>query len=82
MEFKVLDENGNSVECELLYTFKDPKSGINYILYTDGTKNENDELEVYASRYELVNDNYVLKSIESDSEWDMVDEVLGEFLNK
>lgn len=82
MDFKVLDENGQIVECEMLYTFKDPNSNIDYILYTDGTKDEYDSLEVYASRYEIMNGEYVLTAIENDSEWDLIDEVLAEFLEK
>ena len=81
MDFKVIDDNGKTVNCELLYTFKDSKSNINYMLYTDGTLDDNNNLEVYASRYELIDDNYVIKPIENDSEWDLVDEVLEEFLN-
>lgn len=80
MDFKVIDDNGKIVECEILYTFTDPGSNINYILYTDNTMDEDDKMEVYASRYELVDDSYVLKAIENDQEWDLVDEVLAEFL--
>lgn len=80
MDFKILDENGKVVECEMLYTFTDSNSNINYILYTDNTMDDDGKLEVYASRYELVGDSYVLKAIENDQEWDLVDEVLAEFL--
>lgn len=80
MDFKIVDESGKSVDCELLYTFIN--NNINYILYTDGTMDEDNKLEVYASRYEIVDNNYVLKAIEEDSEWDLVDEILAEFVKK
>ena len=82
MDFKILDENGKVVECEMLYTFTNPDNNINYILYTDGTEDEGGQLEVYASRYVLDGDNYILKEIEDESEWDLVDEVLSVYLGE
>ena len=67
MNFKILDNNGNEINCELLYTFKNPGNNINYIIYTDGEKNDEGKLEVLASRYEMIDGNYILKDIVDDS---------------
>lgn len=75
MKFKILD-NGQEVECEIVLTFKDKKNDISYIVYTDGTKDENGIDEIYASRYVLNNGNYELKAIENDYEWDLIDKEL------
>ena len=75
MNFKIVDDYGNQVDCNLLYTFKG-KNDINYIIYTDGSKNNDGKLEILASRYVVVNKNYVLKDIESDAEWDLIDKFL------
>ena len=50
MNFKVIDD-GKEINCEILLTFRDDNNDINYIVYTDGTKDEGGDLEIYASRY-------------------------------
>jgi len=69
-------EDGKEVVCDIVLTFRDENNDINYIVYTDGTKDEEGELEIYASRYVIENDSYVLKDIESDYEWDLIDNML------
>lgn len=75
MNFKVID-NGKEISCDVLLTFRDDNNDINYIVYTDGTKDEDDELEIYASRYVLKNNSYYLEAIENDSEWNLIDNML------
>lgn len=75
MNFKVID-NGKEIECNILLTFKDDKSSINYIVYTDGTKDQEGELEIYASRYILKGNDYYLQAIENEYEWDLIDSML------
>ena len=75
MNFKIIDGE-KEIICNILLTFKDQGNNINYIVYTDGTKDNNGDLKNYASRYILENGNYVLKSIENDSEWDLIDSML------
>lgn len=81
MDFKIIDSEGKEITCEIVTTFKNDETGITYVVYTDGTKDENGELETYASRYALEGSNYVLYPIEDDSEWDLIDEVLEDRYN-
>ena len=76
MIIKVVDENGKEIECEIITTFKDENSDINYIVYTDGTKDEEGDLEIYASRFVLEDNNFILVPIENDYEWDLIDNLL------
>ena len=75
MNFKII-ENGEEVICDIVLTFRDENNDINYIVYTDGTKDPEGDLEIYASRYVLEGGNYILKDIENDSEWDLIDNML------
>lgn len=75
MNFKVI-ENGKEIICDIILTFRDDNNDINYIVYTDGTKDENRELEIYASRYIVSNGNYILEEIKNDYEWDLIDNML------
>lgn len=75
MNFKII-EDGKEVICNILLTFRDDNNDINYIIYTDGTLDEDNEPLIYASRYVLENNNYILKDIEKDYEWDLIDNML------
>lgn len=76
MNFKVM-ENGKEINCDIVHLFRDDNNDINYIIYTDGTKDKNGNLEIYASRYIKENDNFTLKSIENEYEWNLIDNVLS-----
>lgn len=76
MKFSVISD-GKEVDCEIVLTFRDDGNDINYVVYTDGTKDSNGELELYSSRYVLENGNYVLQDIENDYEWNLVDNMLA-----
>ena len=75
MNFKII-ENGKEIECSIITTFKDNTRDINYVVYTDGEKDSNGEMEVYASRYVLENNQYILNPIERAEEWDFIDNML------
>ena len=49
MSFKVIDEKGNEIECEVLFTFESDETGKNYIVYTDNTTDDLGNTKVYAS---------------------------------
>ena len=49
MKFKVIDENGKEIECEVLFTFESDETNKNYIVYTDNTTDEGGNTKVYAS---------------------------------
>ena len=80
MNFKIYEDN-KEIVCNIIKIFKDDSNDIKYIIYTDGTKDEDGELEIYASRYILENNNYILTDIENDYEWNLIDNML-ESMNK
>ena len=75
MTFKII-ENNTEIECNIISTFTDEGNNINYIIYTDGSRNSDGELDVYASRYTIEDNNYILKEIENDYEWNLIDNML------
>jgi len=75
MKFKIISK-GKEIECDILFTFRDNNNDINYIVYTDGTVDLENELLIYASRYVLENNNYILKDIENEYEWNLVDNMI------
>ena len=75
MNFKIIEDN-NEIVCNIVLTFRDENNNINYVVYTDGTKDKYGDLEIYASRYIIENNNYILKSIENEYEWNLIDNML------
>lgn len=75
MNFKVI-ENGKEIECDILLTFRDESNDINYIVYTDGTKDDEGDLEIYASRYVIKDKDFYLEEIKTESEWNLIDNML------
>ena len=75
MYFYIVDDD-KKIRCNIIKTFRDENNKHSYIIYTDGTKDKDGELEIYASRYTLLNDEYILEEIESDYEWNLIDNML------
>ena len=71
---KLIDKNGKEDNYEILVTFK--WQNKNYVVYSDNTVNENNELNVYAAIY-YPNDSSRLDPVESNEEWDKIDEMLS-----
>lgn len=69
----VHDEDGKEMEMEILFTFEDDAKGKKYVVFADP---KDDSGEVYASAYDEAGN---LLPIESEQEWEMVEEVLGAF---
>ncbi|WLR56240.1 DUF1292 domain-containing protein [Mesobacillus subterraneus] len=80
----VVDENGNEQLCEVLFTFDSEEFGKSYVLYYPVGAEDNDEedIEIHASAFTPSEDNEdgELMPIETDAEWDMIEEMLETFL--
>ena len=74
--FTLIDENGNEVVYDVLFTFESEETNKNYIVYTDNTKDETGNIEVYASVYYPDEENSRLEAIETDKEWKTIETIL------
>lgn len=71
------DENGEEHLFDVLFTFDVDETNQSYLAVVPAEQAENEEVEVYAFRYEEdENDEFTLYPIEDDNEWDMVEEML------
>lgn len=82
MTFKVINDEGKEVECEVLFTFESDETKRNYIVYTDNTIDEEGNTKVYASIYNPDEDETKLIPIESDKEWKIIETILEELQNE
>ncbi len=62
-EFVVINDDGSIINCEALATYHHDENNKDYIVYTDGSLTEEDNLRLYYSLYEEVNNNIKLIDI-------------------
>ena len=74
--FKVMDDNGKEVVCEVLFTFDSEETKKSYIVYTDNTTDEKGNVKVYASVYKKDSDTTELLPIETEREWKIIETIL------
>lgn len=82
MTFKVMNDEGKEVECEVLFTFESDETKKNYIVYTDNTTDEEGNIKVYASIYNPNETETKLLPIETDKEWKIIETILEELQNE
>lgn len=73
-KIQVVDDNGNELEFDVLFTFESEETQKKYVLYYDSSL---EEPEVYSSIYD---DEGHLYPIDTPDEWELVEEVFNSFL--
>lgn len=73
-KIKVIDDQGNEIEFEVLFTFKSDETEKEYVLYYDPTA---EEPSVFASVYD---DEGRLFEVSTPEEWEMIEEVFQSFV--
>ena len=81
MTFRIMNDENEEVECEVLLTFESNETGKNYIVYTDNTLDEEGNTKVYASIYDPLEPNTKLQPIETEEEWELIETILEELQN-
>lgn len=74
--FTVLDDEGNEVVCEVLFTFDSEETKKSYIVYTDNTTDDEGNTKVYASIFNPNDEKTELTPIETDREWKIIETIL------
>jgi len=78
------DENGEEHLFEVLFTFDVEENNQSYIAVVPVEHIDEEEQEVYAFRYEDRDneDDLALFAIETDEEWDLVEEMLNTLIDE
>jgi len=80
--FTIVNDKGEEVECEILFTFDSDETKKSYIVYTDNTLDENGSTKVYASIYDPTGQNPALTPIETEKEWLVIENILSSVQEK
>jgi uncharacterized protein YrzB (UPF0473 family) len=73
------DKKGNKKEYRILLNIEETTNNVNYIVYTDDSKNINGEVKAYASTYVLSEKGNMtkFKPVEMKEEFDFIEQILS-----
>lgn len=75
--FTVINDEGKEITCDVLFTFDSDETKKSYIVYTDNTKDDNGNIQVYASIFDPNSEDQMeLIPIESEKEWKVIETIL------
>ena len=79
MKINALDNNGKLKEYDVILTYYSDEYNKNYIVYTDNTYNDKDELSIYINEY---NDNpeMISKPIKDKEEYKKIKTIINSLL--
>ena len=75
--FTMLNEAGEEVKYDVLFTFDNEETNKSYIAYTDNTYDYDGNISVYASTYDPNSSEVILGKIETENEWKVVETILN-----
>jgi uncharacterized protein YrzB (UPF0473 family) len=82
-QITIVDEKGNEQLCEVLFTFESEDFGKSYVLFQPVGEFEDDEEgpEIHAYAFNPTDEggDGELIPIETEEEWDMIEEMLNTF---
>lgn len=75
-KLKITNDKGESIDCDILFTFDSDETHKSYIAYTDNTKDESGNVRVYANTYDPTGKDLSLQPLTSEKEWKVIENIL------
>lgn len=75
--FKVINDEGQEITCDILFTFDSEETKKSYIVYTDNSRDAEGNIQVFASIYDPKQENPRLEPIETEQEWKIIETILN-----
>ncbi len=75
--FKIINDNGEEIMCDVLFTFDSEETKKSYIVYTDNSKDEQGNVQVFASIYDPKQEDQKLEPITTEQEWKVIETILN-----
>ncbi|MCD7809107.1 MAG: DUF1292 domain-containing protein [Erysipelotrichaceae bacterium] len=76
-KFIVINDEGLEVEYDILFTFDSDDTGKSYIVYTDYSKDDEGNIQVYSSVYDPKLENPQLEEIKTAKEIKVINDMLN-----
>lgn len=82
MQFEITNKEGKKIVCDVIATYHDDETNKDFIVYTDGTLDDNKKLKMYYSLYENINNSIKLIDIKDAKDKKIGLEIIKELLNE
>ena len=80
MKINAVDVNGIVKEYDAILTYHSEEYNKHYVVYTENTYDENNELIIYISSYNLTSPETIVKSIEDKEEYNKIKTEINKIL--
>lgn len=80
MKINAVDINGKIKEYDAILTYHSEEYNKHYVVYTDNVYDNNDELIIYISSYNLINPETIVKDIEDKEEYNKIKTEINKIL--
>lgn len=76
-------EEGQLIQAMVMGAFEDDLSGRNYVIYTDNSRNESGNYNIYAASYdpEQEDEHILIHAVETEEEWQRIELLLQKLKN-
>ena len=74
--FKLITNDGQEVTCNVLFTFDSDETKKSYIVYTDNSRDQEGNIQVFASIFDPNDENTKLEPITTEKEWKVIETIL------
>ena len=80
MKINAVDVNGIVKEYDAILTYNSEEYNKHYVVYTENLYDENNELIIYISSYNLINPDTIVKDIEDKEEYNKIKTEINKIL--
>ncbi|MDQ0417787.1 uncharacterized protein YrzB (UPF0473 family) [Croceifilum oryzae] len=78
----IITEDGEELLCEKILEHENPETGRRYVFLVPVSESDDDEVQdVFPFRYLESEDGFELQALETDEEWDEVEEVFNTLMD-
>ena len=74
--FKLITNDGTEVTCNVLFTFDSDETKKSYIVYTVNSRDQEGNIQVFASIFDPNDENTKLEPITTEKEWKVIETIL------
>lgn len=78
----ITNDKGETLECDVLFTFDSDETNKSYIAYTDNTTDESGNIKVYANIYDPTGEDLSLQPLTNEKEWKVIENILASVQEK
>lgn len=78
----IKNNQGQELECDVLFTFDDEDTAKSYVIFTDNSLDDKGNIKVFANTFNPEDENSALGEITTEKEWQIIENLLASLQEK